>query len=195
MQAVVTVTQPIEEPVSVELAKLHCRVDGSDEDTLFQDILIPAARRWCEKKTGRTFCTTTKRLTIDNFPGSYGPIELPHPPLVSVTSVAYTNTAGSAATVSSADYRVITDATPGFIEPAYGDSWPCSSVQDISGAVQITYRAGFGNAEDVPSSIKQAMLMLIAHWYTHREAIGTTTSEIQMAVETLLASEWTGVYV
>ena len=51
------------------------------------------------------------------------------------------------------------------------------------GAV-ITYTAGY---EETPYLVRQAMLLLIGHWYTNREAViqGSTT-EIDIAVRAML---------
>ena len=193
MYAVVTVTEPYREPIDLAVAKLHCRVDGSDEDGLFQTILIPAARRWVEKATRRTLITTVKRLSLDCFPS--WAIRIPDPPLQSITSIVYTDAAGDSTTIDDEDYRVLTDPTPGFVEPAYGVTWPIA--QDISGAVRVTFTAGYGDEPDsVPEPIKQAMLLLIGHWYQNREAIvtGTITAALEFSVDALLGPYWTGQY-
>lgn len=40
---------------------------------------------------------------------------------------------------------------------------------------------------EVPTGMRQAMLLLISHWYEHREAVASTTmTEVPLAVETLL---------
>ena len=69
-------------------------------------------------------------------------------------------------------------------------NWPptLTAEQDA----QITVRCGFGTAEDVPPSIKQWMLLQIAGWYEHREAIvaGNPVALPRTAVDALLDA-WT----
>ena len=49
---------PMTEPVSLEEAKVHLRVDGHDEDLLIES-LISAARSYCEDEMGVQIGTTT----------------------------------------------------------------------------------------------------------------------------------------
>ncbi len=60
-------TPPTAEPVSLEEAKRHLRVDGNDEDV---DILglITAAREQAERHTRRQLLTATWDLKLDRFP-------------------------------------------------------------------------------------------------------------------------------
>jgi uncharacterized phiE125 gp8 family phage protein len=57
--------------------------------------------------------------------------------------------------------------------PAYDESWP--DYLDDYNSIVVTYVAGCGNANQVPAILKQALKMLVAHWYNQRE----TTSEVQ----------------
>ena len=66
----------------------------------------------------------------------------------------------------SANY--VSDLTdPAVIEPAYNESWPEVRSNELN-AVQITYQAGYGAAEDVPDAIKQAMYLLIGDMFENR---------------------------
>ena len=52
--------------------------------------------------------------------------------------------------------------------------------------------AGYGAASTVPTSIKQAMLLLIGHWYENREAMveskfAASLTEAPYVVEALLS--------
>ena len=37
--------------------------------------------------------------------------------------------------------------------------------------LEIDYVAGFGEAADVPPDLKQALLVLVGHWFEHRDAV------------------------
>lgn len=176
---------PQEEPISLDEAKDHIRVIGEDEDLLIQS-LITAAREWCEGFQQRAYVAQTRRLTLDRWPRGRT-IHLPRPPLQSVTSIVYTDREGAQYTIETESYIVDTDAEPGRIVLAYGASWPSVALRPAAG-VEITYVAGYGDASDVPQKVKQAMLLLVGHWYEHREAVltGAMSKEIEFAVHSLL---------
>ena len=176
---------PAAEPVSVIEAKEHLRVDIGDDDTLIE-ALITAAREYVEQGSRRALVTQTWRLNLDQFPA--GPeIELPRPPLQSVTSVTYRDSDGTTNTLSSSIYEVDTDSTPGRIRLAYGEDWPSDTLAETN-PVRITFVAGYGDADDVPRRWKQAILLLVGHWYENREATisGTIPRSIPFAVESLI---------
>jgi len=137
------------------------------EDNLIQQI-ITAAREYCEVYQRRAYLTQTWELWLDAFPAK-DYLELPRPPLASVTSIEYYDTANTKATMSASDYYVDVENTPGGVQLAYGKSWPSASLRPRNG-VCITYVAGETAAASVPQKVKQAMLLLIGHWYENREA-------------------------
>lgn len=179
-------TQPASEPISLEEAKAHLRVDVSDDDAYITG-LIAAARQYCEGATSRAFIEQTITLELEAFPCRA--IELPRPPLISVTSVKYLNADGDLVTlVANTDYKVIasSDTEPGRIIPAYGTSWPTPGRCEED-AVQIVYKAGWADATDVPLTIRQAILLAVGHWYETREAVSEgPMAEVPLAVDSLL---------
>lgn len=162
-------TAPAAEPVSTAEAKTHMRVSTSADDT-YIDTLIKAARMDSENFQHRQLITATYTLTIDRFPtADY--IDLPRPPLQSVTSVKYYDNAGTQQTFSSSYYTVDISTAPGRIYVDRDTGWP-SDVDDRRNAVEIIYVAGYGNAgTDVPQTTLHAIKIKAAHWYEHREPI------------------------
>jgi uncharacterized phiE125 gp8 family phage protein len=193
VSSLVLVEAPEAEPVSLAEAKLHLRQDITDDDTLIGS-LVTAARRYCEKRIGQQFVTATWRLAIDAFPcGVHGGlIELPNPPLVEVDSITYVDTNGEVQTLDESFYQVDASSRPGRLAPVYGQRWPSARRQ--LNAVTIDFVAGYGAAAAVPETIKQAILLLVGHWYANREAVvvGTINGPLQIAVEALLGVEWDG---
>lgn len=191
MYSVLRTVEPTSEPVTLTEAKAHCRIDTTADDTLVSS-LITAARAWCESRIGQCLMPATYRLKLDRFCGHE--IELPYPPLTAVSSIAYVDSAGSAQTLSSALYAVDTDSKPGRVSPVYAEVWPTTREQ--LQAITITYTAGYASASVVPQSIKQAILLLVGHWYENREAsvVGVTSVPLVTAVESLLSSVWHGSY-
>jgi len=186
---VVTV-EPSIEPVSLAMAKLHCKIDLNDDDTLIS-ALITTARQWCESRLSQQFITATRKLYLDGL--SHYEITLPYSPIQAVSSITYVDSGGTTQTWSSSLYDVDSHTRPGRIRPKWGEVWPSTRYQ--MNAIAITYTCGYGaTAESVPAAIRQAMLLLIAHWYENREAInlGNIVSEIPLTVESLLMSQWHG---
>ncbi len=163
------ITPPSVEPVTVAEVKAQARVDLADEDTLIQGY-IRAARETLERLLWRAFITQTLELTLDGWPEG-SEIRLPRPPLQSVTAVRYTTEDGTLKTLDPALYVVDTASEPGRVVLKRGTSWPSETLAPAAG-VKVEYVAGYGDqASDVPESIRQAILLLAAHWYEHREAV------------------------
>ena len=81
-------SQPGVEPVTLTEAKVHLRVDSTDDDA-YINTLISVTRQLCESYTGLSFITQTRRVTMDRFPyGSslnpYACIYLPYGPVKEV---------------------------------------------------------------------------------------------------------------
>lgn len=151
------------EPITLAEAKLHLRVlTGTSEDAVIQALIV-AAREYCEQYTGRAFGTKTLELILDAFPVGDS-IYLPCPPLQSVASAKYTDKDGVEATMPETDYIVDSDSTIGRIVRV--NSWP-SFIPYASNPIKIRYTAGYTAP---PKTLKQAMLLLIGHWYNNRES-------------------------
>lgn len=52
-----------------------------------------------------------------------------------------------------------------------------------SEAVSIDYTAGYGASADVPSDLKQAVLMLVAYWYENRDALTATPPNFDRLIQ------------
>lgn len=179
-------TGPAMEPVSLEEAKTHLRVDVSDDDALIEN-LISASRRTFEQINRRTLYTTTWRLKLDGWPRqSY--ITLPRPPLASVTSISVKDQEGAATTWNASNYIVESERTPGRVYLAYGQSWPDQTLYP-TGAITVTYVAGWATVDAIPAEYKAAILLLLGHLYENREAVvvtGAVPKEIPLAWESIV---------
>ncbi len=168
-------------PVTLAEAKAQCRIDSSDEDALING-LIAAATDYVELYTGRAIASQTWELVQDDFCDE---MLLTKGPVISVTSVKYNDTAGVEQTVAPANYDFDNASDPQRVvkDPDY--QWP--DVDDGINNVIIRFVAGYAT---VPASIKHAMLLLIAHWYAHREAVnvGNIVNNLPNAVEALLTN-------
>jgi uncharacterized phiE125 gp8 family phage protein len=180
---------PASEPVSVDEQKLHSRIDAPD-DNQFLAVAIAASRQWIEQYLGRQLVTATWTMTLDEFPGD-GVIELPRPPLVSVSSVKYYDGDRVLQTFDPASYYVHAsgggpEAPMGRIELAEGSAWP--TTYDGEGAIEVAFVAGYGADAAVPAQIRQAIQIHAGELYERREQVivGTISTPSAITVERLL---------
>ena len=184
---VVEQAAPTVEPVTAAEAKLHLRIDHADEDT-YIGTLISAARRWCEAYTRRAFITRSHILYLDCFTNE---IRLPLGRTSSVTNVKYLAVDDSfptLTTVSSSIYYTDIYSEPARLSIAYGNVWPTPRT-DVPNTVQVTYVPGYGSAAtNVPETIKQAILLLVANLYEFREpsVTGTIVAKVEFTLQALL---------
>lgn len=165
------VDAPEDEPITLEEAKLHLRLEIEDDDALV-DGLIAAARERAEAVTGRQLLQATWELRLDRFPCEYE-IRIPKPPLISVTSLKYVDTNGTLQTWDPVNYQVDAPAgpfaEPGRLQPVFGASWP-SARTDTLNAVIVRFVAGYGDGgSSVPMAIRQAMKLMLSAWYERRD--------------------------
>lgn len=155
-------------------------------ESTYLQTLIKAAREYCQNFQNRAYVNQTWELWLDQFP-DIDYIELPLPPLSSVTSVKYYGTDNTEYTLSADDYSVDVKSEPGKVYLRHSKSWPTTVLRPYQG-VCVTYVAGYGaTAAYTPQAVKQAMLLLIGHWYNNREAAQMKADpEIEFAVSALL---------
>lgn len=160
--ALILQTGPATEPVTLTEAKLHLKVDVTDDDDLIET-LIASAREAAELQTGRSLLEQTWRKTLDEFPDA---IQLDCPPIIEVTSVKYIDEDGVQQTLNSISYQVDTESEPGWVVPAYGYDWP--ETRDQANAVEVVYKAGY---DECPKAIKQWILTQIGNGYANRQSV------------------------
>lgn len=158
-------------PLDAKAVRDQVRWTSEDEDEFITGQLIPAVCERAQSRTRRQVMTATYDLLLDCFPW-INVIEVPKPPLRSITHIKYLDTAGTLQTWASSNYVYQTLAGPkavrGRITPAYGVSWP--STREQIGAVQIRFVCGYGeSSEDVPALLRQAMLLDIGGLWKFRE--------------------------
>ena len=168
--------------MSLADAKLHLRVDFTDDDALIT-ALISAARQAAETLTGRQIVTARWNLVLDSFPGPSlmgvpaglpfslpgHAVLLPKCPVQSVVSIQYLDMGSSTQTMPATDYTVDTACEPARIMPVFGKIWPINLPQ--IGAVWVTFDAGYGAAANVPEGIKSWIKLRVGSLYAHREEV------------------------
>lgn len=161
------ITAPSLEPITLALAEAQCRV-GAGEDNDLLTFYIESAREQAEGLLFSALISQTWEQTLDEFP-SDGDIKLLKPPVQSITSVTYIDSAGDLQTMATDAYVLDAATSPGWLLPADGTEWPATD--DVINAVTIRFVAGFGaTAADVPANIRAWLLLTIAQLYDQRSA-------------------------
>lgn len=152
------------EPITTSQVKAHLRLDTNDtsEDSQIAS-WIKTVREYGESYTNRAFATQTWELTLDNFPDT-DYIEIPKPPLQSITSIKYKDSDGVEHAFTG--YIVDTDNEPGKVVLAYNKSWPTFTPYPIN-AVRIRFVAGY--TTDIPTCFQNAMLFHVGLLYKYRD--------------------------
>lgn len=181
----VQIAAPSEVPVSLDEAKAHLNIDHDDDDTLITS-LVGAAVAHLDGYAGvlgRCLVTQQWRQDYQDWEWRH---RLPFPDVSSVV-VKYQDADNAEQTVDGALYEIIEDARGAMV--VFRDVFTKPGLYDDRVApVSITLTAGFGDAEDVPQALKQAILLLIGHWYENREAVTVGAfAELPMAVKALIA--------
>jgi uncharacterized phiE125 gp8 family phage protein len=149
--------------------------DGYGDDHI--EHLIWSAVAAAEAQTHRTIAPATLALVLDRFP--CWAIELPGPPLISISAVTYVDTDGATQTLTTSpeSFQTVPSgrASRAQLVPLYGEVWPVTRCQPE--AVRIEYRAGYEDPAAIPVEILTGMYVYIAELYKQRDlsVVGTNT--------------------
>lgn len=184
--------EAVSEPISLDDAKLHLRVDGTGEDGLIGS-MITSARTSCERRMQRSILAQSWKLTQSNFAHPwldrhrvYGVAELvnpnwylarchdapdsivlPHPPIRAVTSVTYLDTTMQRVTLDPSAYRLaIVGETLALLRPV-GGPWPQTAREPD--AVIVTYDAGWDDPKQIPAPVISWIKLRLGALYENRE--------------------------
>lgn len=182
MLAPVLVTPPTDLPITLEEAKLHLRVSHDEEDGLIEN-LIRAATQHVDGWTGILGRAVTPQTWRQDFDG-WRCLRLLLNPVREIESVTYHDSDGDQQTLDPSAYALRADGGGAYVDLAPGQSWP--AVASRVDAISVTYEAGY---DEAPEPIRQAMLLLMGHWYDNRQGVvtGTIATEVPLAVDALLS--------
>jgi uncharacterized phiE125 gp8 family phage protein len=154
--------------VSLAEAKAHLRIDGGDDDGLVTAAIV-AARVHVEAATRRALIEQGWRVYLDAWPRKRI-LAIPVAPLIAVESITIFDGDGAPVVVDEDDYEVDAVSVPGRI--VLTAQAPAPVGRAVNG-IEIEITAGYGPSSiDVPGPLRQAIMMLVAHWYEHRGAVG-----------------------
>ena len=167
----ILIVGPLVEPLTLAEAKAWLRLDTSDEDDLVTALIV-SARAIVEAATRRALISQTWRLAYDAWPAF--PVPIRFAPFQSVIAIRIYDAANNVAAVQPANYRV--DAAPDAARVIF--TVPPPPPGRAQGGVEIDIVVGYGaTAASVPEPLRQAMRMLVAHWFEARGDGAAAASE------------------
>ena len=159
---------PEREPVSVSEAKEYLRIDSAVEDPVVASLIL-AARLHIEGALDIAMITQSWSLFLDCWPED-GRVSIPLGPLKSVDSVKVYEADDATQTVPPDTYVVDPSALRPRLVRQAGAVWPRPGRP--ANGIEIALTAGYDDTPaKVPAPIRQAVLMLAAHWYEQREPV------------------------
>jgi uncharacterized phiE125 gp8 family phage protein len=177
---------PAAEPISLDDAKLHCRVDGDAEDLLIASLIL-AARLHIERSLDLALVNQSWSLYLDRWPDAPY-VELPLAPLRAIDAVRLYSPLGTFVTLDPGLFVTDTASRRPRLARNDGQAWPAPG-RAVNG-IEIAFTAGYGETgDDVPMPLRLAVRMLVAHWYEAREPVllGDKADPVPETVASLIA--------
>lgn len=166
------------EPVAIADIKTALGIVTSSHDTLLTQ-LQKVARMEVEEYCRTSLGSSTWRITLDCFRTD---LVIPIGPVITVDSVKYYDDDGALQTLATSKYKTSIEGRHALIRfndiPTVDDEQP--------GAVQINITAGHST---VPEPLKQAIYLLVGHYYENpaEEVAGTITTILKHGTLRLMA--------
>ena len=147
--------------VSLNEVKAYLRIETSDEDAVLAG-LVRTATSLCEAFTGQVPIVETRAASI---PADGCWHRLAPTPLRRVTGTGGLTMAGEAAAVSPEEVDLQIDFS--------GDGWARCRPASGAATAALTVEAGLSaDWNGLPEAVRQGIMRLAAHLYTHRDADG-----------------------
>jgi uncharacterized phiE125 gp8 family phage protein len=164
-------TAPAVEPLSLDEAKAFLRVEHNDDDETIA-ALAAGSRIHVEAQTRCALITQSWRISADCWPED-GRLPVRPAPLQEATAARVYDFDGNARTVDTQAFVPDRAASTVAFAP-----WALPQPGRIVGGIEIDVTVGYGDsAVDVPEALRQAIRLLVGHWYENRRlaALGTVT--------------------
>jgi uncharacterized phiE125 gp8 family phage protein len=178
----VKVIIPPEPLATWEEAKSALNIED-DEDQDYVELLIGAASAWIDGPDG-CLGTSIGQQTLEARLDAFDATEyrLPFGPVSAIAGVTYLTPEGALETLSTGVYDLLLERDL-VLRP--GNSWP--AVLYRNDVIGVQYETGM---TEVPLPIKQAVLLMVGHWYRSRQAVvvGTIASQLPLGVDALLST-------
>lgn len=163
----------MDEVITLEQAKLNLKVDFSDDDDIITANIL-AAQDHVQNTTGLVLSVTDITETQSRLAPS---IELEAWPVRQIKEVRCTQPDGTMVALPASAWRANLNHRPVRIYPV-AFNWGLPPVECFHHhhersalPVEIDIEAGYETDADIPPAVKQALFLLIAHFYANRKAV------------------------
>ncbi len=177
-------TYPQTTIITLQEAKDHLRVDGTDEDSVIKDC-IKSATDFVQRYVNQVFLSGSCVVYYDSSEvETYKALDIWTYPVQSVTAVKYLNTSGIETTLSTSDYTVDSVSYPTRIMVT---SMPTMQT-DVFNQFRVYMTVGYIDRDKIAPELIGWVKILTGFFYETRqtEFTGVGTSEIQMRFERAL---------
>lgn len=170
----------------VEDFKAHLRLGtGFGQDTTQDEVLagfLRAAISAIEARTGKVLLERSFSWTL-SFWRDRDVQGLPVAPVTQITRVATIDRAGTQTDIDTSAYWLVRDSQ----RPKLRASGACLPVIPQNGSVLIAFDAGFSpDWPGIPADLKQAVLLLAAHYYEYRHETSLSDGCMPFGVTSLI---------
>lgn len=166
----ILLTPPAAEPLTLAQAKDFLRVQHDADDDLIA-ALIAGARLHVEAQTRRALMTQTWRLVRDVWPAS-GRLPVLPVPLREIVAAGVWRADGTLQAIDLDAFAIDAASGPAVLAFERG-AMPAPG--RLAAGIEIDIAAGYGDEpDDVPEPLRQAMRLLVAHWYENRSVISAS---------------------
>lgn len=176
-------TAPAIEPLSLDEARAFLRVEHNDDDEVIA-ALVAGSRMHVEAQTRRALITQSWRLSADAWPQD-GRLPVVPGPLQRLTAARVYDFEGLPHDVDVQAFVPDKAASLLAFTP-----WAVPAPGRIAAGIELDVTVGYGDsAVDVPEALRQAIRLLVGHWYDNRGliAVGQQVAELPASVGPLIA--------
>lgn len=146
---------------SLTTIKSHLRITESDYDDLIEDVYLPSAISTFQSITNIAIGLQTVKQVFDCFPKeSYFNLELSPFSVSEVTNIQYYNEKNVLTTFDAANYFFST-GTPDNVNLNTNKQWPIDIHQTRLSAVEVNYKTGHANIENLPKEIFHIICLML----------------------------------
>lgn len=154
------------------------------DETAALDGILRAAGAAVESYTGRALIRRRFKWTVERWREPRREV-LPVAPVAQINAVTLVAADGTWSSVPGSAWRLVKDQFAPALAPVAGGWLPQIPT---GGVAEIEILAGHGETPvELPHELRQAVLLLAAHYHEHRHVVSAETAEAPYGVQALLA--------
>lgn len=168
----ILLTGPSMEPLSLGEAKTFLRVEHDDDDQLIAALIV-SARMQLEGQGKIALISQGWRVVLDCWP-HHGRIAVKPGPLKTLNAARVYDFRGQPQSIDTQAF------VPDFGASAFAFMpWTMQVPGRVAAGIELDVTVGFGDAAiEVPEPLRQAIRLLVAHWYENRGLVATADKSV-----------------